>query len=34
MDLGDFLPTHQELQPEDVSFYQKLFARVAGKPGP
>ena len=33
MDLSDFLPTHQELQPEDVSFYQKLFARIAGKPG-
>jgi hypothetical protein len=34
MDLGDFLPTHQELQPEDVSFYQKLFARIAGKSSP
>ena len=34
MDIGDFLPTHQELQPEDVSFYQKLFARIAGKSWP
>jgi hypothetical protein len=34
MDLSDFLPTHQKLQPEDVSFYQKLFARIAGKLGP
>ena len=31
MDLSEFLPTHQELQPEDVSFYQKLLARIAGK---
>ena len=34
MDLIDFLPTHQELQPEDVTFYRKLFARIAGKPIP
>jgi hypothetical protein len=34
MDLIDFLPTHQELQPDDVSFYRKLFARIAGKPIP
>ena len=34
MDINDFLPTHQELHPEDVSFYQKLFARIAGKSGP
>jgi hypothetical protein len=38
MDVGEFLPTHQELptyqelQPEDISFYRKLFARIAGKP--
>jgi hypothetical protein len=34
MDLIDFLPTHQELQPEDVTFYRKLFGRIAGKPIP
>jgi hypothetical protein len=34
MDIGEFLPTHQELQPEGVSFYQKLFARIAGKSNP
>lgn len=34
MDISEFLPTHQELQPEDVAFYQKLFARIAGKPLP
>ena len=34
MDLIDFLPTHQELKPEDVTFYRKLFARIAGKPLP
>jgi len=34
MDVGEFLPTHQDLQPEDVSFYRKLFARIAGKPLP
>jgi hypothetical protein len=32
MDLSDFLPTHRELQPEDVTFYRKLFFRIAGKP--
>ena len=32
MDLIDFLPTHQELQPADVTFYRKLFGRIAGKP--
>ena len=31
MEVSEFLPTHQELQPEDVAFYQKLFARIAGK---
>jgi hypothetical protein len=34
MDLIDFLPTHQGLQPADVTFYRKLFARIAGKPIP
>ena len=34
MDLIDFLPTHQELQPADVTFYRKLFGRIAGKPIP
>ena len=34
MDLIDCLPTHQGLQPEDVTFYRKLFARIAGKPLP
>ena len=34
MDIIEFLPTHQKLQPEDVSFYRKLFARIAGKPIP
>ena len=34
MDLIDFLPTHQELQLEDVTFYRKLFGRIAGKPIP
>jgi hypothetical protein len=33
-EVDDFLPTHQELQPEDVDFYKKLFARIAGKPIP
>ena len=32
IDIGEFLPTHRELLPEDVAFYQKLFARIAGKP--
>jgi len=34
MDISEFLPTHQELRAEDVTFYQKLFARIAGKPIP
>jgi len=34
MDVSEFLPTHRELQSADVSFYQQLFARVAGKPLP
>ena len=34
MDISEFLPTHQEMRPEDVAFYQKLFARIAGKPLP
>ena len=34
MDVGDFLKTHQELKPEDVIFYQKLFFRIAGKSTP
>ncbi len=34
LDVGEFLPTHQELRPEDVAFYRKLFARIAGKPLP
>jgi hypothetical protein len=31
MDVSEFLPTHQELRPEDIAFYRKLFARIAGK---
>jgi len=34
MDVSEFLTTHQELRSEDVAFYQKLFARIAGKPIP
>jgi hypothetical protein len=34
MDIGEFLPGHQGLQPEDISFYRKLFARIAGKSVP
>ena len=34
LDVSEFLPTHQELRPEDIAFYQKLFARIAGKPIP
>jgi len=34
MEVSEFLPTHQELQPKDVIFYRKLFARIAGKPIP
>ncbi len=33
-DLSDFLPGHEGLQKEDVAFYLKLFARIAGKPLP
>ncbi len=31
-DVGEFLPIHRALKPEDVIFYLKLFARIAGKP--
>jgi len=34
MDVIEFLPTHQELRSEDAAFYQKLFARIVGKPIP
>jgi hypothetical protein len=34
MDVSEFLPTHQGLQLEDVTFYRKLFGRIAGKPMP
>ena len=34
MEVSEFLPTHQDLQPDDVVFYRKLFARIAGKPLP
>jgi len=34
IDIGEFLPGHHELQPEDVAFFRKLFARIAGKPAP
>ena len=33
-DINEFLPTHQDLQAEDIAFYRKLFARIAGKPVP
>lgn len=33
-DIGDFLPTHRELDPENTRFYLKLFFRIAGKPAP
>lgn len=33
-DVGDFLPTHRKLAPEDTRFYLKLFFRIAGKPAP
>lgn len=33
-DISRFLPTHQGLQAEDVGFFRKLFARIAGKPLP
>jgi hypothetical protein len=31
-DVRKFLLGHQKLQPKDVSFFLRLFARVAGKP--
>ena len=31
-ELREFLPTHEGLQSDDVLFYRKLFARIAGKP--
>jgi len=31
MDVSEFLPTHQDLKPEDVAFYRKLFVRISGK---
>jgi hypothetical protein len=31
-DVKEFLPDHQKLQPKDVNFFLRLFARVAGKP--
>lgn len=31
-EIGEFLPDHRGLGPEDVIFYRKLFARIAGKP--
>lgn len=31
-DLSEFLPGHEGLQGEDITFYLKLFARIAGKP--
>jgi cytochrome c553 len=34
VDVSEFLPTHQELKPEDIAFFRKLFARVSGKPIP
>jgi hypothetical protein len=34
VDIDEFLPNHQDLQPEDIVFYRKLFARIAGKPVP
>ena len=34
MDVSEILATHQDLRPEDVAFYRKLFARIAGKPLP
>lgn len=33
-DISQFLPTHQGLRAEDINFYRKLFARIAGKPLP
>ncbi|MFZ9037048.1 MAG: hypothetical protein ACO3DT_03180 [Gammaproteobacteria bacterium] len=34
VDIDEFLPNHQDLQPEDIVFFRKLFARIAGKPVP
>jgi len=31
-DIREFLPGHRNLLAEDISFYLRLFARVAGKP--
>lgn len=31
-DVGEFLQNHQELGPEDVTFYLRLFSRIDGKP--
>lgn len=31
-DIREFLPGHRGLPPEDIRFYLRLFARVAGKP--
>jgi len=31
-DVREFLLGHQKLQPKDVSFFLRLFARIAGKP--
>lgn len=32
LDIREFLPGHHDLQPEDISFFLKLFSRIAGKP--
>ena len=29
MEVSEFLPTHENIQPEDVTFYLKLFKRIA-----
>ncbi len=34
VDVGEFLTSHQGLQPADVAFYRRLFIRIAGKPTP
>ncbi len=34
LDVAEFLQTHRDLTEEDITFYQKLFFRVAGKPIP
>lgn len=31
-EIGEFLPTHRQMEPEDADFYRNLFARIAGKP--